>query len=122
MGNTARSGTVRRGRATAPALRKVRPAERSVFSDLGFAPELARNLALRSQLMIALDRLMCERGLTQVKAAALFGVSQPRVSDLKRGKIEKFSLDMLVEMLTTAGATVDMTVRRAPAPRAAGTR
>ena len=82
----------------------------NVFTDLGFAPEAARHLQVRSQLMTALIQLIKARGLSQREAAALFGVSQPRVSDLMRGKIDRFSSDMLIEMLSAAGTQVEVRV------------
>jgi predicted XRE-type DNA-binding protein len=85
----------------------------NVFRDLGFAEEEAEHLRLRSLLMIELRKLIAARGLTQKEAAALFGVTQPRVSDLVRGKITLFSLDTLVDMLAHAGARVELVVERA---------
>lgn len=82
----------------------------NLFRDLGFAAEEAEHLRVRADLMIALGRLIEERGLTQVKAAELFGVSQPRVSDLMRGKIDRFSVDTLIAMLGAAGVKVRVTV------------
>ena len=52
-------------------------------------------------------------GLTQVQAARRFGVTQPRISDLKRGKVDLFSIDTLVNMLTAAGLHLDVRVREA---------
>ena len=63
--------------------------------------------------MIALSRVIQDRGLTQIKAAELFGVSQPRVSDLVRGKVDRFSIDTLVEMLGHAGVRVKFTAKPA---------
>ena len=83
----------------------------NVFLDLGFAPGAAAHLLLRSQLMIEAEKLIERRGLTQTAAAKVFGVSQPRVSDLHRGRIDRFSLDALVELLARAGMTVDFVVR-----------
>lgn len=83
----------------------------NVFKHLGFSEEEAENLKVRSDLMIALTRLIERRGLTQTRAAKLFGVSQPRVSDLMRGRIDKFSVDTLIAMLGTAGATVRVVVQ-----------
>lgn len=83
----------------------------NVFEDLDFAPEEAVHLRARAELMIALSRLIEERGLTQVQAAELFGVSQPRVSDLVRGKIDRFSIDTLIAMLGAAGVQVEITVK-----------
>jgi predicted XRE-type DNA-binding protein len=67
--------------------------------------------------MIALRSLIKERTLTQARAARLFGVTQPRVSDLVRGRIELFSIDTLVEMLARAGIGVSIRLesRRRPA-------
>jgi predicted XRE-type DNA-binding protein len=89
---------------------KVRRGSANVFSDLGFSPQEAEHLRVRADLMIALSRVIEGRGLTQVAAAELLGVSQPRVSDLVRGKIERFSIDMLVKMLGHAGVRVQFDV------------
>ena len=90
---------------------KMRRSSGNVFRDLGFPPEEAKHLLIRSDLMIEITRLIDKRGLTQAKAAALFGVSQPRISDLARGKIERFSIDTLVEMLGHAGVDVTFTTK-----------
>ena len=84
----------------------------NVFRDLGFPPEEAANLTVRSMLMIEIKKHIQAEKLTQKKAAKLFGVSQPRISDLVRGKISLFSVDTLISMLTHAGLTVDVKVRR----------
>ena len=88
----------------------VQPSSGNVFSDLGFAPEEAQNLKIRADLMIELSKLIEERGLTQAAAAKVLGVTQPRVSDLVRGKIDRFSVDTLIEMLGQAGASVSFVV------------
>jgi predicted XRE-type DNA-binding protein len=91
----------------------------NVFSDLGFSPKEAESLRLRSELMIELDRLIKKRKLTQISAAKLFGVTQPRISDLIRGKIDLFSIDTLISMLARAGMRVEFRVARARSgPRA----
>ena len=82
-----------------------------MFGNLGFPAGEAANLKLRSQLMIAITKLIDSRGLTQSAAAQLLGVSQPRVSDLVRGKLERFSIDTLVAMLGAAGVQVTISVR-----------
>lgn len=89
---------------------RVQPSSGNVFTDLGFSPEEAQNLKVRSDLMIELSKLIEARGLTQVAAAKLLGVTQPRISDLVRGKIHRFSVDTLIEMLGHAGATVSFVV------------
>jgi predicted XRE-type DNA-binding protein len=88
----------------------VQPSSGNVFSDLGFDPEEAQNLKIRADLMIELTKLIEARGLTQAAAAKLLGVTQPRVSDLVRGKIDRFSVDSLIEMLGRAGADVSLVV------------
>ncbi len=85
----------------------MKPAEyKNVFDALFDDPVVAQNLKIRSELMIQLERGIAERGITQKQAAELLGVSQPRVSDLLKGKIEKFSIDMLVNMLASLGKKV----------------
>jgi predicted XRE-type DNA-binding protein len=84
-----------------------------VFADLGFSPAESRNLRLRSQLMTALRKFIDKEGLTQADAAKRLKVSQPRISDLTRGKISRFSLDSLVNMLTDAGLEVDLRIKPA---------
>ena len=90
---------------------RVRKSSGNVFRDLGYSPEDADNLRVRSELMISLTGLIESRGLTQAQAAKLLGVSQPRVSDLMRGKIQLFSVDGLIEMLGHAGAQVTFVVK-----------
>ena len=90
---------------------KVRRGSANVFQDLGFATQEAEHLRIRADLMVTLSRVVEDRGLTQIEAAALFGVSQPRVSDLIRGKIDRFSIDTLVKMLGHAGVHVRFSTR-----------
>ncbi len=92
---------------------KLRRSTGNVFTDLGFAPEEAEHLRVRAELMIALSKVLEARDLTQVQAAKLLGVSQPRVSDLRRGKIDRFSIDTLVTMLGHAGVKVTFTTKTA---------
>ena len=93
---------------------KVRPSSGNVFRDLGFTAEEAESLRLRAELMTRIRRLIQGRKLTQAAAARLFGVTQPRVSDLVRGKIDLFSIDTLVDMLARAGVRVRFTIHRGP--------
>ena len=90
---------------------KLRRSSGNVFKDLGFPAEEAEHLRIRADLMIALSRVIQGRGLTQVKAAELLGVSQPRVSELVRGKVHRFSIDTLVQMLGHAGVRVEFTAK-----------
>ena len=75
----------------------------SVWDALENTPQEAASMKARSALMMALAEVIRERGMTQDEAATLFGVTQPRVSDLVRGKINLFSLDTLIDMAATAG-------------------
>ena len=84
----------------------------NVFKDLGFADEEAEHLRVRSALMISLSNIIESRRMTQAQAARLLGVTQPRVSDLVRGKIGLFSIDTLVDMLAIAGFQVNVRVKR----------
>ncbi|MHB0948375.1 MAG: helix-turn-helix domain-containing protein [Gemmatimonadaceae bacterium] len=79
-----------------------------MFADLGFEEDEAEHLRIRSALVATLRKVMAERELTQVAAAKLLEVSQPRVSDLVRGKISAFSIDALVDMLARVGIRVDV--------------
>src|SRR5579872_2527236 len=87
-----------------------------VFRDLGFSPAEARNLRLCSELMTELRGFIQKEGLTQADAAKRFKVSHPRVSDVTRGKVSRFSADTLRNMLTDAGINVTVRIKR-PARR-----
>lgn len=80
-----------------------------VFDAICDTPEEAENLKLRADLMRELARRI--EGMSQKDAAQLFGVTQPRISDLTRGKITYFALDKLVSMAAHAGLNVTLTVK-----------
>lgn len=82
----------------------------SVWDAIEDTPEETENMKLRSGLMMALKEHIARAGLSQSQAAKLFGITQPRVSDLMRGKINLFSLDALVNMAAAAGLHVEMRV------------
>jgi predicted XRE-type DNA-binding protein len=85
---------------------------KSVWDAIADTPEEAELLKLRSVLMMRAKSIIDEQSLTRAQAAKLFGVTQPRMSDLMRGKIDLFSLDILVTMLARAGQTVELKVSR----------
>jgi predicted XRE-type DNA-binding protein len=85
----------------------------SVWDAIENKPEEAENLKLRSALMMALKAHLERSDLSQAQIAKLFGVTQPRVSDLLRGKINLFGLDALVNMASAAGLRVELKVRKA---------
>lgn len=82
----------------------------SVWDALGFSPLEAASLEARSELMLQLRQIIHESGWTQAEAAKRCGVSQPRINDLLRGKINKFSIDALVNMATLLGRHVNFTL------------
>lgn len=82
----------------------------NVFTDLGFDAGEAAVMGLRADLMARLRVLVQTEGWTQAQAAERFGIAQSRVSDLVRGKWDKFSLDMLVTLATRAGRKVELAV------------
>ena len=75
----------------------------SVWDAVEDSAAEAENMRVRSALMMALDRRIKSSRMTQLEAARLFGVTQPRISDLTRGKIHRFRIDALVNMLASAG-------------------
>lgn len=80
----------------------------NVFSDLGFEPAEAAILQMRAKLMNDLREYVSANGLTQQEAAERFGIAQSRVSDLVRGKWEKFSLEMLISLEARIGRKVTL--------------
>ena len=80
----------------------------NVFVDLGYSSDEAAILQMRADLMANLRKFIKAKKLSQTQAAELFGVSQSRVSDLARGKWEKFSLEMLIILATKAGMRVTL--------------
>ena len=90
---------------------KIIKGSANVFEDLGFDIQESQNLLLRSQTMIALVQWFNACGLTQAAAAKVLGVTQPRLNQLLKGKIEIFSLDALVNMATSAGMRVGLSIR-----------
>ena len=82
----------------------------SVWDAIEDTPAEVENMKLRSELMMALKKHITRTGMSQAQTAKLFGVTQPRVSDLMRGKINLFGLDALVNMVAAAGLRVEMRV------------
>ena len=78
----------------------------NVFRDLGFPPDEAEHLRIRSDLLIQIQKAIRSQGLKQAEAAKLLDVTQPRVSDLMRGRLDLFSVDTLIDMLARLGIRV----------------
>ncbi len=90
---------------------KVTPSSGNVFRDLGFSTEEAEHLLIRADLLIELQKAIATRRLTQAKAAKILRVTQPRVSDLLRGRIDLFSTDTLIDMLARLGVHVRVVLK-----------
>lgn len=84
----------------------------SVWDAIEETPGEAENMKLRAKLMRAIIDTIERKGLSQAQAAKLMAVTQPRISDLVRGKTDLFSLDTLVNMLAAAGVQVDLKIAR----------
>ncbi len=89
----------------------------SVWDAIEDTPQQAASMCARSELMIALQGWVKTSGNTQAKAAKLFGITQPRMSDMVRGKIGLFSLDALIDMATVAGLEPHVTIKKPKAKR-----
>ena len=90
---------------------RIYPSSGNVFIDAGFPRPEAERLLIRSDLMNQVADLIKKRRLTQARAAKLMGVTQPRISDLVRGRIELFSIDTLVDMLARLGVSVSIVTK-----------
>ena len=86
------------------------PPFKTVWEALEDTPERAASLKMRADLIIAIEEHIRRWGTTQVEAAARLGISQPRLNDLLRGRLQNFSLDALVDVATKAGLEVRIEV------------
>lgn len=91
---------------------KTKKGTGNVFRDLGFSETESANLEARSALMILLEKEIRKLKMTQVEAARRIGVKPPRISELMNGKIDKFSLDLLVVYLARLGKTVEFSLTK----------
>ena len=82
----------------------------NIFEDLGFDRQEATNLKIRADLMLDLRKFIQDRNWTQTEAAEFFGETQPRISNLMNGDIDRFGIDKLVQMLSCAGMNVRVLV------------
>ena len=89
----------------------------SVWDAIEDTPQQAASMRARAELMMAMQGWVKASGKTQAEAARLFGITQPRMSDLIRGKISLFSLEALIDMATVAGLEPHVTIRKPKAAR-----
>jgi predicted XRE-type DNA-binding protein len=91
--------------------------ERQVFDNVWDAiedtPEESANMTMKSSVLIAIEQKVRSWNVTQVEAARRLGVTQPRLSDLLRGKITNFSLDALISLASKAGLSVRLDIEEA---------
>src|SRR5918993_5635237 len=90
---------------------RVTPSTGNVFRDLGFSKEESEHLLVRADLLIQVQRTIASKRLKQAEAARILRVTQPRVSDLLRGRIDLFSTDALIDMLARLGVGVRLVVK-----------
>jgi predicted XRE-type DNA-binding protein len=83
----------------------------NVFRDLGFSADEADHLRIRSELMARVQKVITAGGLKQAEAAELLGVTQPRVSDLMRGRIDLFNVETLIDMLAKLGVRTKLVLQ-----------
>lgn len=91
---------------------KAEKGSKNVFKDLGFTDSGAANLKARCTLMILLEREIQKLNLSQAEVAKRLGVKPPRISELMNGKIDKFSLDLLVVYLARLGKAVEFNITK----------
>ena len=103
-------GKLRHSMARKSAIR-VTPSTGNVFRDLGFSKEESEHLLVRADLLIQVQKTITSRRLTQSEAAKVLRVTQPRVSDLLRGRIDLFSTDALIDMLARLDVGVRLVVK-----------
>lgn len=92
---------------------KMEKGSGNIFIDVGFPPEEAHNLLMRSELMMKIEDYVKKGGTTQKQAAKHLGITQPRLNQLLKHKFDLFSLDALVNIATRAGMQVKLTVKKA---------
>jgi predicted XRE-type DNA-binding protein len=90
---------------------RVTPSTGNVFRDLDFSKAESEHLFVRADLLIQVQKAIASKGLKQAEAAKTLRVTQPRVSDLLRGRIDLFSTDTLIDMLARLGVGVRLVAK-----------
>jgi predicted XRE-type DNA-binding protein len=98
---------------------RVTPSTGNVFRDLGFSTEESEHLLVRADLLIQVQKVIMSRRLKQAEAAKTLRITQPRVSDLLRGRIDLFSTDALIDMLARLGIGVRLVLKAVRSKKAA---
>ena len=92
---------------------RVTPSTGNVLRDLGFSKEESEHLLVRADLLIQVQKAITSKRLKQGEAAKVLRVTQPRISDLLRGRIDLFSTDALIDMLARLGVGVRLVTKPA---------
>ncbi len=90
---------------------RVTRSKRNVFRDLGFDVEESEHLKIRADLMIKVQKRIAAGRYKQTEVAKILSITQPRVSDLSRGRIDLFSTDTLIDMLARLGVSVRLVLK-----------
>jgi predicted XRE-type DNA-binding protein len=90
---------------------KITRSKRNVFRDLGFDVEEAEHLKIRADLMIQVQKRIAAGRYRQTEVAKILSITQPRVSDLLRGRIDLFSTDTLIDLLARLGVSVRLVLK-----------
>jgi predicted XRE-type DNA-binding protein len=90
---------------------RITRSNRNVFRDLGFDLEESEHLKIRADLMIQVQKRIAAGGYRQADVAKMLSITQPRVSDLLRGRIDLFSTDTLIDILARLGVSVRLTLK-----------
>jgi len=93
--------------------RKLTKSSGNIFRDLEYGNEEAENLRIRAILMMEIEKFIKKEGLTQAQAAECFGVSQPRINEIVKGKINLFTVDKLINLLVHVGQKIEIRVHKA---------
>ena len=99
---------------------EIQPGTGNVFADLGYAD--AKERTLKVELALEVNRVLKQRKLAQAQAAELLGIAQPHVSDLVRYRLDRFSVERLLQFLTQLGKDVEIRIATRPARRSRGIR
>src|SRR5688572_25619734 len=99
---------------------EIEPGTGNVFADLGYAD--AKERTLKVELALEVNRVLKQRKLAQAQAAELLGIAQPHVSDLVRYRLDRFSVERLLQFLTQLGKDVEIRIATRPARRSRRTR
>ncbi len=107
---TSKNNVRKQTKSTAKHSVKIERSSGNVFKDIGFSDAEAESLLIRCDLMIEIEKIIEAQGWTQEKAAKVLGIAQPRISELIHGKIERFTVDTLLQYLSLLGKKVTFNI------------